>query len=335
MRAAVSPLSRILLLLATLNCSFGCAYAVNIVTGDRALQELQAAEQSLMQGRIDGAVATLQRILSVNPKDGHADLLLCRSFYAEQQQDAAIGACENAVQALPQDSEAWDWMGRAYGMKASQAGPVAAFALARKVKAAFEAAVALDPSNGAAVDDLGEYYVYAPSIIGGGQDKAVSLANRVATQLPQQAHRIQALAAEKRKDYGTAEREFKAAIDVGKGPDTWVDLGAFYWRRQQQDKAVDALKHSLAVDRAKDFSIVNAASLLDSMHREPQLAEQAMEQYLSSDAKSDAAPVVKVDVTLGKLLDRQGDKAGANIEFNRALELASAYEPAKLALKQP
>lgn len=287
-----------------------------------------------MQGRIDEAVAALQRIVAANPKNGQANLLLCRSFYAEEHQDDAITACENAVRMLPRSSEAQDWMGRAYGMKANQAGPIAGFTLARKVRAAFEAAVQLDPQNGPAVNDLSEFYIAAPAIIGGGEDKAAALANRVQAQLPQQAHRIRAMAAEKRKDYGTAEREFEAAVNVAMRPDARVDLGAFYARRLQPDRAVDSLKQCLAADRSRDASIVDAASILSTMHLEPELAEQTLHQYLFSDAKSDAAPVIKVHVMLGKMLAAAGDKVSAKIEFDNALELARSYTTAEQALQQ-
>ena len=72
-------------------------------------------------------------------------------------------------------------------MKAEHAGPIAGLSLALKVKAAFEAAVALDPRNGAAANDLSEFYIDAPAMIGGGLDKTAALADHVAAQLPQQA----------------------------------------------------------------------------------------------------------------------------------------------------
>lgn len=286
-----------------------------------------------MLGRIDEAVMTLQHIVSANPTDGQAYLLLCRGFYAEEHEEEAVTACENALQTLSNNSEAQDWMGRAYGMEADHAGPISGIALARKVKAAFESAAQLDPRNGPAVNDLSEFYIDAPAIIGGGQDKAAALADRVQAQLPQQAHRIRALAAEKRKDYGTAEREFKAAVSVANHPDAWSDLGAFYMKRSEEDQAVDALKQCLAIDRSKDASIVDAASLLDKMHREPQLAEQALQDYLAGNAKSDAAPSPKVHVMLGKLFAGAGNKAGAKIEFETAVKLASNYAPATQALQ--
>jgi hypothetical protein len=79
---------------------------------------------------------------------------------------------------------------------------------------------------------------------------------------------------------------------------------------------------------------VDAASLLNRMHREPQLAEQALREYQQSKAKSDAAPLIRADVMLGTLLASEGDKAGAKIEFDNALAMASCYEAARQALQK-
>lgn len=315
-------------------CIFSLACAASATLTHSVTPSTSAAERSLMQGRIDEAIATLKSAIAANPKDGQAYLLLCRSYYAEQHQDQAVDACENAVHSLPASSEAYDWLGRALGMKASHAGPFTAFGLARKVRNAFETAVQLDPQNAAAANDLSEFYINAPGIVGGGQDKAANLADRVQNHLPQVAHRIRAMLAEKNKDEGTAEREFKAAAGDENHPEALVDLGAFYMRRDQQMKALEALKQCLAIDRSNDASIVDVASILNGKHLEPQLAEHVLQEYLRSSAKSDAAPVIHVEVMLGKMMAAKGDTGGAKIEFEKALELASAYAPAKQALHQ-
>jgi tetratricopeptide (TPR) repeat protein len=321
------------LLLFTVFCTES-APAHSSGTRKQVVDRKAVAEQSLMQGRIDESIATLQSILAANPNDGRADLLLCRAYYAEEQPDQAVAACEDALHTLSASTEAQDWMGRAYGMKADRSGPLAGFKLAHKVSAAFEQAVKLGPNNGAAVNDLSEFYINAPSVVGGGVDKALDLADRSASQLPQQAHRIRALVAEKHHDFTLAEHEFRAAIDVANKPEAWVDLGHYYSRRKQDDQAVDALKQALANDHAKDDALVDVASILHNMHREPQLTLLVLNQYLAGSAKSDAAPVVKVYVLLGKVLAEAGDKAGAKMEFQKALQLASNYTPAKHALEE-
>jgi tetratricopeptide (TPR) repeat protein len=293
----------------------------------------EAAQRALMQGRADEAIATLHMLTAQNPADAPSHLLLCRAFYSEELADPAVTECEAALQGLASSSDAQDWMGRAYGLKANTAGYIAGYKLARKVQAAFEAAVNLDSRNSAATDDLSEYYIAAPSLIGGGLDKAEALADRIQGQSPQSAHRIHGLVAEDRKDYGTAEREFRSAVGVAGRPDAWVDLGHYYARRKQLDRSLDALHHALAADRPIDASAVDAASILIEIHREPDTAALSLRNYLEYGVKSDAAPAFKALVDLGQLQASQGDKANAKIEFEKALQLAHDYAPAKKALQ--
>ncbi len=141
------------------------------------------ADALLQQGRVDEATASLRQILAVQPGDAQAHQLLCRIFYAQEMADQAIHECELAVASAPSSSDDQMWLGRAYGLKASHASPFTALGLAIKVRIAFEHAVQLDPENIHAMSDLGEYYVAAPSLIGGGLDKAEALAARMQASL--------------------------------------------------------------------------------------------------------------------------------------------------------
>jgi len=294
--------------------------------------DLPSASHALLEGNNDDAVAQLKQILASDPSNGQAHLLLCRAYYAQSMASAAVSECTTALRTLANDSSAQDWAGRAYGMQAENAGPIAGLRLAFKVRNAFEAAVRINPLNGDAVNDLSEYYIDAPSIVGGGFEKAAQLADRSQSQLPQNAHRVRAMAAEKQKDYGTAEREFRAATAVADQPNAWADLGAFYSRRSQPEKAVEALRRAIALDRAHDAALVDAATTLTEINREPRLAERALRDYLASNAKSDAAPSFKVHVQLAKLLRDEGNTADAKIELGHSLQLASGYAPARKEL---
>jgi len=68
------------------------------------------------------------------------------------------------------------------------------------------------------------------------------------------------------------------------------------------------------------------------MHREMPLAVQALNSYLTGSSKSDAAPVSRVHVMLGKVLADAGDKAAAKLEYEKALQFAANYTPAKHGL---
>jgi tetratricopeptide (TPR) repeat protein len=291
------------------------------------------ADSLLQQGRVDEAAAVLRGIVSSEPDNAKARQLLCRVYYAQEMADEAIRECELAPAADPNDSDTQMWLGRAYGLKASRANALAAFALAKKVHTAFERAVQLNPANVHAMSDLGEYYVAAPAIVGGGLDKAQRLAQQMQPYSAARYHRLLAEIANKKKDIAAAEAEYRAATSAGKTPEAFIDLGQFYQEKGQVDKALSAVEEGLEVDRGKDSVLVDAASILTAANRSPELAERLLREYLSSPAKSDGAPAFKVHVQLGDLLLKRGDSAGAHREYAAALALASNYVPARKAIQ--
>jgi tetratricopeptide (TPR) repeat protein len=291
-----------------------------------------AADKAFQSGHADDATTMLRSTLSTDPRNAKAHQLLCRVFYAQDRADEAVRECESAVNISPEDSDNHLWLARAYGQKATRVNMVSAFSIAKKVHAAFEEAARLDPSNLAALDDLGEFYVNAPGIVGGGVDKAERLDDRLRPLSDSKAHRLQALIAEKKGDLVTAEAEFKHAVDAGHSPEAYVDLGFFYQRQKRYDESEAALDTAVQRDRAHDNVLVDAASILISAHRDPHKAESLLRTYLASPAKSEAAPAFHVHVQLGDLLAADGDKDAARHEYEQALALAANYAPAKKAM---
>ena len=303
----------------------------DIASADHILAGNAPAFHALLDGRVAEAASLLQVTLSQNPSDATAHQLLCRVFYAQDQADAAIRQCELATAADPSSSDNHLWLGRAYGMKARHAGPIAGFSLARKVHVSFERAVQLGPNSVSASSDLGEYYIAAPSIVGGGDDKARALTARMMPQFPSAAHRLIAMLAESDKDLATAESEYRQAITAAHSPadhspaEAWIDLAQFYQTHNRPDDAVAAIRSGLAADRTHGPVLVDAASILTNAHREPALAERCLNEYLASRSRSDAAPTFKVHLQLSRLLAARGDQAGSSREVASAAALAPAF----------
>ncbi len=293
------------------------------------------AETLLRQGRVGAAASMLQETLSGQPYDARAHELLCRVFYAQDMPDPAVRECEQAARDDASNSDNEMWLGRTYGLKASQANVLNAFSIARKVHVAFEQAVRLNPANLQAMSDLGQFYVAAPAIVGGGTNKAQALVPQILPHSAAKAHRLLGLIAQKKNDPAAAEAEFKQAIASAKTPEAvsaaWVDLGLFYQQQSQPDLAVEALKSSIQANHIHNASLVDAASILTELHREPELAEKLLRDYLASPAKSDEAPAFKVHLQLGDILKKRGDMAGAQLEYAAALELAPDFVPARKA----
>ncbi len=291
-------------------------------------QDLRGAEQKVLEGRADQAIATLRSL----PESGAGHLLLCRAYLSELHGSEAATECRAALgDGLASDSAAQDWAGRAFGMEADHAGPITGLKLAGQVRTAFKTAYELNPRNPAAANDLGEYYVSAPSIVGGGVDKASALADGIQPTLPEIAHRLRALIAEKHGDRTEAEREFVAATQVAQSPGAYVDLAVFYVRGGAADKAAASARRVIALDRVLDANVVDAASTLNDVHQ-PAQAVLVLRSYLDRGRMSDAAPAFRVHTLLGEIFARTGDKTNARKEFAAALALASDYAPARKGL---
>ena len=294
-----------------------------------------AARYALTRGRADDALRLLNTALQENPSDAEALNLRCRVLFAEERWDDAIAACERSVQVDPSTSSYHMWLGRAYGEKADRVTFVTAYKMAKRIRAEFESAASLDPHNGEALSDLGEYYVEAPKFLGGGSEKAEALAMQMDEFAPDRAHELRARIAEKKKDYAGAEKEFRAKISIAShaaGHDSpeataraWMDLGSFYRRRERWDEMLAALGCGAAAATDHGSPLADGASTLVRAGREPELAAQWMQQYLGGNALSEEAPAFVVHTRLGDLYKSQGDLQRSEREFAAAHALASDY----------
>jgi tetratricopeptide (TPR) repeat protein len=289
----------------------------------------------LASGSVDQAIADLHGRLSAAPNDALAHNLLCRAYFSLGEWDRGITDCEKAVSLAPNNSQYHLWLGRIYGEKADRAGPFSAAGLARRVVREFETAVHLNPNNIDARADLAEFYVEAPGIVGGGRDKAVQQANSLENLDPARADWVKARIAEKKKDYGTAEREYRNAIASSRGAaSSWLNLGLFYQHRSQWNEMQEALSHVRKAPLDRPDALVDAAEILLRTQRDLPEAAQLLRAYLNSNSKVEQAPVFKVHYLLGIAQEKLGDKQSAAAEYREALNLAKEFQPARQALER-
>lgn len=282
--------------------------------------------QDLNLGRADAALQRLDTALTQDPNDAEAHNLRCRVYYQEEQWDQAIADCEAAVKLDSSNSNDHLWLGRAYGQKASHVSLVAGYKLARKVAAEFEQAVQLDPHNAEALADLGEFDVNAPAVVGGGLNRAQAVEQQLQGVNPADALTLAARIAEAKKDYATAEADYKAAVSQSSDPaDAWMDLAAFYQRRGRIGDMAAAAHTGAFLDRRHGVALVDGATTLARSGQEPQTAIRWLQEYLDSHAQSEDAPVFAVHAQLAKLLQDQGNAQAAQEQIAAAHALASGY----------
>ena len=106
------------------------------------------------------------------------------------------------------------WLGRVLGQVASHASILSAYGDAKKSLAAMQAAVQLNPQNGPALSDLGDYYAQAPGIAGGGTDKAQQVASQLDKVDAGRAAQLRGDIAMQQKNYTEAEQDYKQSASV-------------------------------------------------------------------------------------------------------------------------
>ena len=252
-----------------------------VMLGRSPNPDLSRAEELYQKTEYRRVIDALQ---AVDGKVAAAYALLGKAYFMEGQYKQAVANLEKAVGADSLNSDYYDWLGKAYGREAEASSFLSALGYARKTVRAFERAVELDPSNPEALSDVFEYYVQAPGIVGGGLDKAENIARRFAGLNAAEYHWACARLAEQRKDFQTAERELRAALqsdprEVGRA----LDLAVFLSSRGRYDEGE-------ALFRAAEENHPNSAKVL--------YARAAA--YVQSKRKLDQA-----EVLLGRYLELQ------------------------------
>jgi tetratricopeptide (TPR) repeat protein len=301
------------------------------------LPSLSAADSAdselLAQGRVDDAMASLQRRISNTPGDAESYNLLCRAYFTLSDWDRGISACEKAIALDPVNAQYHLWLGRIYGEKADHARFLTAAGLAKKVRGEFETAVRLNPNSAEARTDLAEFYLEAPGFMGGGRDKAAAQAQELAGMDPIKAGWVKGRLAEKSKDLVSAENEYRAAIKASHGAAlAWLNLAFFYRHTGRLDAMEDAIHHASSAPMNRPEVLMECAAMLLRSHRDLPQATQLLRRYLSSNPTVEAAPAFKAHYLLGTALEQQGDKPSAAQEYRAALVLAKNFAPAHTAL---
>lgn len=292
---------------------------------------LTHANAALQSGEADKALSLLQSLPNGGSNDAQALNLACRVEFTLAHWDAAIHDCQQAIILDPRNSDDHLWLGRALGEKANKSSFLSAYQLGKRVLAEFQLAAQLDPRNGEALSDLGEFYLEAPGVVGGGLDKAESVAEQLDRVDPVRADELRAGIAGQRGDFGQAETQLKKALAVSTHPARqWATLARFYAGRQrwaEMDNAIANCEAAEARDPRAAVALYDAAGVLIHVKREPELAAKLLQEYLASPDKTEEAPAFVAYARLARLQQKLGDAANAQMALAAASELAREYEP--------
>ena len=297
---------------------------------------LEKAKGAFEKGEYAQAIEILKSGAAGETANGDLYVLLARAYLELNQYDAAVNSAEKAVAINPKNSEYHRWLGEAYGAKADHASMLSAYSLARKTQKEFAAAVDLDAHNFDAQQDLIEYDCTAPGMVGGGEEKAQPLIEKLAALDAVEGHYATGICRAQKKNYDAADAEFAKALESKpKTAKRVYDIGDYYLQRKNGEKLlVVAGAGEELTPRDPRGKFYRGVALILQNEKLPE-AEKLLREYLEVAPMNSEYPRPWVaHYWLGRLQESRKNPSAARGEYQAALKLNGKYKPAQEALKQ-
>lgn len=295
---------------------------------------------ALLKIRSPEALPRAEAAVAAAKSDALAWILLTRAQLQNGRADDALDSAEEAVELAPNSAQAHFWLGNSLGVRIGQVNMLRKMGMAPDLRDAFETAVRLDPNLLEARTALIQFYLQAPSAIGGGVDKATAQVAEIARRNPVRGHLAQASLDRFNKDDAAMNRSIDAAAaaaaslpaaDVDSRTAVMLNLVALEryaqahgfvraWAQAQPDVAAPHYQMGRLAAISGQFGNEGAASL-----------KRYLEAGLTR-AENDARET-HAWWRLGQIEAQRGDVAAARTAFQTALRLDPTNTEAKKSLQ--
>jgi tetratricopeptide (TPR) repeat protein len=302
-----------------------CSSVVILVVAMAFMQPVLVAQTvddgvSLLQkGKYDEAKVIFEQVIKNDENNAKAHYGLGQLYfsraYGARNLDEAVDQFELAVD-LDQNNADYQFMyGAALGIKVQDAGMFKKVMLAPKVKKAFQRAVELNPKHTQARIALAQYYLMAPSIMGGDEDQGWRELDEIVKQDELRGRLMKARFYERYKKPAEAEEEWKTLTSAKlKEWSVWKEYGYFHMRAKRPAEAVICFQKyvELRPDTADSYESL-AEALLEK--GEPDRAIFHLRKSLEIDKKFTAALYY-----LGEAYQAKGQKKEAKEMYQLVLD---------------
>lgn len=235
--------------------------------------------------------ASLRLLLPQPDKNAATLLLIGQDYFMMGDAARATEFFQEAVALEPANSVCYHWLGRAYGRRAETGSMFTAMGNASKTRQNLEKAIALDPQNAEAVNDLFEFYVEAPSFLGGGLDKAERLAVLIAQHDAAEGQYAQARLAEKRKEFHGAETHLRRAMELApRQVGRVIDLARFLAKHGRFEESEKTFQAAEKISPGAPKLMFARASTYIQSNRNIETARNLLHKYLRAQLTPDDPP---------------------------------------------
>lgn len=247
------------------------------------------------------AQALLEKATAAAPNDAEAWVRLGQVFQQVGNPDRAVEAMEQAAALAPANSDYQRQLGDAYGFAAQKAGMLSKMGWAKKCKAAYEKAVALDPRNLDARWSVMEYCRQAPGFVGGGMDQA----------------------------YAQAEEIRK--LDANRGR---IALATLYVAEKKMVEAFGLFDEALKSDPDNYTTLYQLGRLSAMTGQRLDQGIDNLRKCLTLPQPAGQPGYAPVNWRIGNILEKKGDKAAAKAAYEAAISIDPGFVPALESLRK-
>jgi len=313
----------------------GCSASLAALTAEQT--PLDAARALFNDGRYAEAEKILSTEIEKTPQQAILYYWLGRCAFELRDSDQSVNSAERAVELDPEVAEYHHFLAQACGHKAEHSNWFTGLSLARKTGHELLEAVQIDPNNVRFERDLIAFYVRAPGIAGGGDDKAEAQIEKLTSIDPVQGYLARMDLYFEKKKWTEAEQECKAVLTAKpKEAGPYLEVAQFYEGREDVSgirNALAAIPHSAPADSRVNFYRGVADTLAGDRLEE---AEASLKAYLANlpQRREEHASRAATRMWLGRLYEKQGRSKEAAIEYRAALELDPTEKGARDGLKR-
>lgn len=293
--------------------------------GVPAQSAVDSARRLFEAGQFKDAEALLRAEVARNPGDPALHYWLGKCAFELYDDDLAFSSAERAVDLDPKNADYHYFLGTTSGYKAEHSNWFSGLSLARKTQHEFLIAVQLNPDLLDAQRDLISYYIAAPGIAGGGDDKAQAQITQLDVLHVVSARLARMELYENRKKWTQAENEAKSVLAARpKQLKTFLEVAEFYQNRE--DAA--GIRNTLAAippSVAADLHVAYYRAIADVIAGDNLPgAQKSIDAYLANrppPRREDHVTLGDAHSWLGRLFLKLGQRSSAASECRAALKL--------------
>ncbi len=299
-------------------------------------QNLGEGKKLFEQKKFADAKKQLAAIDDDKPDYAAAQYYLGRIAFEEKKYDDASEFFEEAIDKNDKVAEYHYWLGAAYGTEASDANMIRKGILASKIKNAFEKCVALDPKHIAAMSGLVEFYLQAPSMMGGSMEKAVEMAKKIkAVDKPMGATTLANIYL-KQNNHAEAEKEMTDLLKTDPNNANLVlGLGNVYLVSKKYQQGIDLYENFLKQNSSNMSITYQLGKFAAISGLVLDRGEACLKNYITNHKPAKSEPSHGgAYFRLGMIYEKRGNKAEAKKNYETSLKLDPDFKDAKEALKR-